>query len=617
MPKKKKKCCPRRLTGGEYRFVQAGDSRAPLSCSRESFSYTLTFHQVAPSFLDYVSSFGDTKDPLDFSMTAFQAEDSLGAAEEDRLNIPRIGRSGYEIRHSYILRSVESSDDDDDDEDDDDDDDVDKNGGGGGEEKPWPWRIRQTAVYHCFDVATGRAFWLTIKANDMMKKRITEAASTLPPLRASLLGDHRRGFAASLATHLIFLEWTDENWRQCINDIEGELRKILVKAKTARIDREPHFDAIKPLISRKTTMNQQHGFGANALPRSASKITTESVRMKAGSLASALWSLVSKAQVEKRGSVVSVGNPAGEKSGLFHGVKQLPFRVNKAAPSDGGDDDEALKSLQWLDMFSFAEMQKLHDIGERLEEMSLVVKLDADVLRDIRTYYASLMERDEFPHELRTDCAADVASFCRRVEGIEKNLRLRRSQLGSMICLLRDGKTLVSSPSAPRQRAWESAETDRCCRNRQFAGILQYRSVQVSRIFAESAHEQAEKMAKLAYKAEQETVSMHIITFVTLAFLPGTFVAVRFARSYLAGLAMALTFSDQTFFQSGLLQWPAPKDASTEPGADTTPMQFNYEGFRLFATITFPMMVITFTIWGLVYWWLQKRGRRKLADGEP
>src|SRR3569833_910776 len=110
---------------------------------------------------------------------------------------------------------------------------------------------------------------------------------------------------------------------------------------------------------------------------------------------------------------------------------------------------------------------------------------------------------------------------------------------------------------------------------------------------------------------------MHIITFVTLAFLPGTFVAVRFARSYLAGLAMALTFSDQTFFQSGLLQWPAPKDASSETGAATTPMQFNYEGFRLFATITFPMMVITLTIWGLVYWWLQKRGRRKLADGEP
>lgn len=33
-------------------------------------------------------------------------------------------------------------------------------------------------------------------------------------------------------------------------------------------------------------------------------------------------------------------------------------------------------------------------------------------------------------------------------------------------------------------------------------------------------------MERIAYKTEQETISMHIITCVTLAFLPGTFVAV-------------------------------------------------------------------------------------------
>lgn len=62
---------------------------------------------------------------------------------------------------------------------------------------------------------------------------------------------------------------------------------------------------------------------------------------------------------------------------------------------------------------------------------------------------------------------------------------------------------------------------------RQFEGILQYRSVQVSRIFTESSQIQQGNMEEIAYKTEKETISMHIITFVTLSFLPGTFIAVR------------------------------------------------------------------------------------------
>ncbi|UZP35209.1 hypothetical protein NXS19_003025 [Fusarium pseudograminearum] len=45
-------------------------------------------------------------------------------------------------------------------------------------------------------------------------------------------------------------------------------------------------------------------------------------------------------------------------------------------------------------------------------------------------------------------------------------------------------------------------------------------------MFTESSHIQSEKMKKIAYKTEKETISMHVIMCVTLAFLPGTFVAV-------------------------------------------------------------------------------------------
>lgn len=39
-------------------------------------------------------------------------------------------------------------------------------------------------------------------------------------------------------------------------------------------------------------------------------------------------------------------------------------------------------------------------------------------------------------------------------------------------------------------------------------------------------------MERIAHKTEQETISMHVVTFVTLAFLPGTFVAVSLLRCF-------------------------------------------------------------------------------------
>lgn len=55
-------------------------------------------------------------------------------------------------------------------------------------------------------------------------------------------------------------------------------------------------------------------------------------------------------------------------------------------------------------------------------------------------------------------------------------------------------------------------------------------------MFAESAHRSADEMQHLADKTSRETASMHIITVVTLIFLPATFVAVREAGPHLLSL---------------------------------------------------------------------------------
>jgi len=68
----------------------------------------------------------------------------------------------------------------------------------------------------------------------------------------------------------------------------------------------------------------------------------------------------------------------------------------------------------------------------------------------------------------------------------------------------------------------------------QLYGILQYRSMEASKMLAEKAHLSAAHMESMtvdmhdiARKTKQEAVSMRIITLVTLFFLPGTFISVR------------------------------------------------------------------------------------------
>lgn len=58
--------------------------------------------------------------------------------------------------------------------------------------------------------------------------------------------------------------------------------------------------------------------------------------------------------------------------------------------------------------------------------------------------------------------------------------------------------------------------------------------MEASKVLAGKAHEStrnmeaiSHEMHRIAQKTKQETVSMRVITFVTLFFLPGTFISVR------------------------------------------------------------------------------------------
>ena len=64
------------------------------------------------------------------------------------------------------------------------------------------------------------------------------------------------------------------------------------------------------------------------------------------------------------------------------------------------------------------------------------------------------------------------------------------------------------------------------------------RNMEASKVLADKAHESTRNMEAIthemhiiAQKTKQETVSMRVITLVTLFFLPGTFISVRYRSS--------------------------------------------------------------------------------------
>ncbi|PNP85084.1 hypothetical protein FNYG_01609 [Fusarium nygamai] len=244
----------------------------------------------------------------------------------------------------------------------------------------------------------------------------------------------------------------------------------------------------------------------------------------------------------------------------------LPVAAEKdmvLSPNQDDDFSKQLYSLMVLGTFSFEEVQHLHHLGEQLEGLRVVLQLDRQTLRDVTEHYQDLASRNGFTAKMIKACKRDLASFTRRVERIQKNLEIRLTQIESMMAWLQEGKTL-------------------------FDGILQYRSVQVSHVFTESSHIQSEKMERIAHKTEQETISMHVVTFVTLAFLPGTFVA--------------------AFFQSGLVEINKASD-------DVRGSVVFYTGaFKLFSVICFPLMFITFALWFMVYKILARRARKRETE---
>jgi hypothetical protein len=222
-------------------FVHAPHSRDRLRVTRDMMMLALTYHQVMPSFLDYLFSFGEQEFDQDFHFSGIHFESRLSAANRS-LSVPQLCRSGREIQLCYSLRSVEPSK----------------------GQKSWPWSVRSTATYHSFDFESGRANWVMLKGSESMKKRImAEMDPRQKPERLSLetLGST---FSYSLKTHLVSCYWAGENWRWYINYMEEAVQTITRRTLSLDVTK---VQSIQTTMSEKQPVSQDDDFSWDDLQR--------------------------------------------------------------------------------------------------------------------------------------------------------------------------------------------------------------------------------------------------------------------------------------------------------------------------------------------------------------
>ncbi|KAF2473093.1 uncharacterized protein BDR25DRAFT_128515 [Lindgomyces ingoldianus] len=548
-------------------------------------TFLFSYYQIMASFLDFISPFGKQEHAEDSHFSAVK-EDIRLDSRHSGLKIRELGRSGLEIRIGYNLRSVERSP----------------------GQKDFPWSIRQTAVYHSFDLETAHTLWVNFKGNKLLKKRVEEVLASSD---AHKIGSCSQAFTTSLQQHVLFCDWSGENWRWYINYLETELHKMSRNALAVPVNNSAilkshvrqhictdHCAASCGIHVRQSSDDSRDD-PQLCLPRYQSK-TSPSVRQESPSestidkLRGSDWALparrsykflklfigptLSTLRYNRLSSLLSGQSdltdhsstssltPVAETPGLEEksDTKRSPNATQDAQqdqwnPQDKNSCAEAGNQASSEESFTIRDLQRMHYIEEQLQEANLVLRMNIENLHDLRQLYSSISSHQGFPTKIKSSCGSDLADFDRRVLGVEKDHRTQLWRTETILQLLNNRKGLLHD-------------------------IIQYQNMRANELSAKKAQSSADKMEvmttsmhEIARKTNQETVSMRVITSVTLFFLPGTFVA--------------------TIMSTDIIRFVDKKSV------------FQLKGLRIYLAISIPMMMMTFLAWYIVYRVERRRDR--------
>lgn len=362
-------------------FVIAENSLSPLMVTHEMLTLILTYHQAMAPFVDLLLSFGQQEYAQDFHYTSFFAQSPvLGTGE--RQPIPELGRTSSVLQLCYNLKAPEQ---------------------GSDKDHPWPWALRQAAVYQSLDLENGRATWVTVKANDVLAQRI--AASNEIMNEAPSTKDNTSPFDVSLheslASHLIICDWAAESWRWYINFLENRLQENSRSSLSVMADGDPKAldEWAKAPSTATTTLNDTSAPKIIAMIKRNTRSLSFKIRPKA--------------------------------------TPDKPAPVKPSSLPHGHHLDEASGLV-----FPFHKLQKIQDIGDKANEALLILKANTEVMTGLRSHYRALIDANI---GLATvgESEQHVLKFERQIVELERILKMEQSRVEALLRLIEDRKNLV------------------------------------------------------------------------------------------------------------------------------------------------------------------------------
>lgn len=203
-----------------YRFLWAENSRWNLRVSMKALLKILTFHQVNPSYLDFIMSFGRQRDGRGVMFTRFRShcyldEDPaqsmapcLMVNDSTLQNTPAVselGRSGNCFQLSWSLKKV-----------------VNRHPT---ESKQSEWYTRSVGLYHQFDIENGRTLWITTSGREDVQLRIQDLTGRSARRDNIEFETSESSFRLSFQTHLLLCQWAMEGWAEYLQYLEGVVQE--------------------------------------------------------------------------------------------------------------------------------------------------------------------------------------------------------------------------------------------------------------------------------------------------------------------------------------------------------------------------------------------------------
>lgn len=346
-----------------------------------------------PSFLDFCFEFKHREDPI--STTLYRQEDYIGKRHLTQ-ELTHLGRSGTRIQHAFNILGFDES--------------VASDG--------YTWPLRHITVYHSFDLKLGKAFWIIVKGNKLIRERITSSSSKSLQADLEATNTPTGDFVASLRTHLLILEWCSNLWSEYIDSLEFQSKKPSAMVTQSPVDELAKDIPAMLARERRSTMDNKVGNSRrdSNLSQLASRITSAMPRFTRN------WSSFSGRTSEL--------DCSGQNPITAHGQPTSPTKV---------------RNVSLEDIFTFDELQNVHALCSEVDKGCMVIEQNKRVLVQIRKKYTALAESRDLKSVLDiASCEADMMAFLQEVERLEGDLDNYQARLRALLRKLGTDEALVS-----------------------------------------------------------------------------------------------------------------------------------------------------------------------------